>query len=166
MTVPPAAPPRPTPAVAAARQAPPRWFLDALAWIKSSGDDTAGRLSLVEFLIPAGSASPWHVHHTEDEAFYVLEGRLTVVVADRQVALGPGDFAFGPRGVPHGFRVEGAQPARGLLLTTGGDYAAFVHEVSEPATAPILPEPREPDLPRLVAAAARYGMDVLGPLPR
>ncbi len=48
--------------------------------VKATGEQTGGRLSLVEHLVPAGSASPLHVHHTEDESFYVIEGHLTVIV--------------------------------------------------------------------------------------
>jgi mannose-6-phosphate isomerase-like protein (cupin superfamily) len=145
--------------------APPRWFLSTLTWIRASGEDTDGRLSLVEQLIPAGFASPWHVHHTEDESFYVIEGSMTVVVGDKHISLGSGDYAFGPREVPHGFRIEGDKPARILLMTTGGDFANFVREMSEPAVRPVLPEARQPDVPKLIAAAARHGCEILGPLP-
>jgi len=155
--------PTASPGYAAGQQVAPRWFLDTLVWVKATGEQTGGRLSLVENLIPAGFASPWHVHHTEDESFYVLEGLLTVTLQDQRVSLGPGGYAFGPRGVPHGFRVEGQQGARILLITSGGDLAAFVLEASEPAAAPTLPEPREPDIARLMAIAAKHGLEILGP---
>ncbi|MDQ6880247.1 MAG: cupin domain-containing protein [Candidatus Dormibacteraeota bacterium] len=150
---------------AADQQVAPRWFLNTLTWIKATGEQTGGRLSLVEHLVPGGSASPWHVHHTEDESFYVIEGQLTVVIGDRRLSLRSGGYGFGPRDVPHAFRVEGEQPARILLLTTSGDLAHFMLEASEPATAPTLPEPHEPDLGRLAALAAKYGTELLGPFP-
>jgi quercetin dioxygenase-like cupin family protein len=145
--------------------APPRWFLSTLTWIRASGGETDGRLSLVEQVIPAGFASPWHVHHTEDESFYVIEGSMTVVVGDKRLSLRTGDYAFGPRGIPHGFRIDGEAPARILLMTNGGDFASFVREMSEPAARPVLPQPREPDVPKLIAAAARHGCEILGPMP-
>ena len=101
--------------------APQRSFLSLPTWIRASGAETGGTFSLIEQLIPPGFASPWHVHHNEDESFYVIDGKVTVVVANRSVTLNAGDYAFGPRGIPHGFRIEGTKPARVLLMTSGGD---------------------------------------------
>jgi len=139
-----------------------RLFLGLPTWIKADGFSTDGRLSLIEQVIPAGFESPWHVHHTEDESFYVIDGLITVIVEDDRTELGRGDFAFGPRGRAHGFRVGGNQPARILLMTTGGDFAAFISETStNPNTAPAAP-----DMGKLVAAAERNGIGILGPLPQ
>jgi mannose-6-phosphate isomerase-like protein (cupin superfamily) len=150
---------------AAAQQVPPRWFFGALAWVKATGEQTGGQLSLVELVVPPGWASPLHVHHTEDESFYVIEGHLTVVVGDQRLSLGPGGYGFGPREVPHAFRAEGGQPARNLLLTTSGDLANFVLEASEPAPAPVLPQPPELDMARIAALSAKYNSQLLGPFP-
>ncbi len=119
-----------TPTSVEAVPAPQRWFLSLPTWIRASGAETGGTLSLIEQLIPPGFASPWHVHHNEDESFYVIDGKVTVVVADRSVTLSAGDYAFGPRGIPHGFRIEGSKPARVLLMTSGGTFAEFVREMS------------------------------------
>ncbi|MFN9957039.1 MAG: hypothetical protein ACK55I_28390 [bacterium] len=73
----------------------------------------------------------------------------------------PGDFAFGPRGIPHGFRIDGDTPARVLLMTTGSDFADFIAETSVPSDAPQAP----PDMGLLVAAAERHDISILGPLP-
>ena len=67
----------------------PRAFLSTLVWIKADGAGTAGTQSLIEILAPAGWETPWHVHHTHDEYFYVLEGTITAMVGDVRVALGP-----------------------------------------------------------------------------
>ena len=143
---------------------PPRTFLSFIARILGNGRDTGG-LHVIEMLVASGDASPWHVHHDEDEWFYVMEGELEVIVGDDRVRLGAGDFAFGPRDVPHGFRVVSATPARFLMITVGGRFSDFIAEMSEPAVAAVLPGPVEPDMPRLVACAEKYGMELLGPLP-
>ena len=142
-----------------------RWFLSLPTWIRASGAETNGTLSLIEQVIPPGFASPWHVHHNEDESFYVLDGRMTVVVGDRAATLNGGDYGLGPRGIPHGFRIEGTKPTRLLLMTSGGTFAEFVRETSVPAEGTTPPEPNEADLPRLVAVAERYGLSILGPMP-
>ena len=145
---------------------PPRSFLSTLVWIKADGAGTAGTQSLIEILAPAGWATPWHVHHTHDEYFYILEGTVTAQVGDARVALRPGDFAFGPRGVPHAYRVSRSGPARLLMMTGDRDFAEFVREVSEPAPGEVLPPPSEPDVERIVAAAGRHGIEILGPMPQ
>lgn len=143
---------------------PQRLFLGLPTWIRADRENTAGALSLIEQVIPAGFESPWHIHHDEDESFYVIEGTVEVVVEDRAVTLGSGDYAFGPRGIAHGFRVVGSEPARLLLMTTGGAFADFIREASDLADE-ILPS-AGPDIPRLIAAAERHGLAILGPMPR
>jgi quercetin dioxygenase-like cupin family protein len=144
---------------------PPREFLSTLVWIKADGAGTAGTQSLIEILAPAGWATPWHVHHTHDEYFYLLEGTINAQVGDSRVVLKPGDFAFGPRGVPHGYRVAESGPARLLMITGDRDFAEFVREMSVPAAGDTLPPPSEPDLDLVVSAAARHGIEILGPMP-
>lgn len=150
---------------AEAVSSPQRWFLSLPTWIRAGGGDTKGTLSVVEQVIPPGFASPWHVHHDEDESFFVLEGRVTVIVADRAITLSAGGFAFGPRGIPHGFRTEGTVPTRLVLLTSGGSFADFIRATSVPAEGVAAPEPNEADLSKLIAAAQAHGLSILGPLP-
>jgi mannose-6-phosphate isomerase-like protein (cupin superfamily) len=137
-------------------------FLGLPTWIKANRQRTGGRLSLIEQIIPAGFESPWHIHHSEDESFYVIEGAMSVIVGDNRVSLGQGGYTFGPRGIAHGFRIEGDGPARILLITTGGDFADFIAETSVPRNAP----PSPPDMEKLMAAAARHHLEILGPLPQ
>jgi mannose-6-phosphate isomerase-like protein (cupin superfamily) len=144
--------------------APPRRFLSFIARIVGNGRDTGG-LHAVELLLPSGESSPWHVHHEEDEWFYVIEGELEVIVGDNRVRLGDGDFAFGPRDVPHGFRITSASPARVLLITVGGRFSDFIAENSEPILKGMAPAPTESDTSKLVASAIKYGQEILGPLP-
>lgn len=143
-----------------------RLFLGLPTWIRAGRSETGGALSLVEQLIPSGFESPWHVHHDEDESFYVIAGSVMVVVEERVVTLGAGDFAFGPRGIAHGFRVVGSGDAPLLLMTTGGAFADFIHETSDPADDAAIPTSSEPDIARLLAAAERHGIAILGPMPR
>ena len=143
---------------------PARSFLSALVWIKADGALTAGTFSVIEILAPAGWETPWHVHDTHDEYFYILDGSVTARVGDATILLRAGDFAFGPRLVAHGYRVSDAGPARLLMMTGDRDFAEFVREMSEPAADETLPQPFDGDFAPVAAAAARHGMTVLGPL--
>jgi quercetin dioxygenase-like cupin family protein len=141
------------------------WFLGTPTWVKATSDQTGGALGLVEHVLPAGSESPWHLHHTEDEAFYVVEGEMTFICGDKKIAAGPGAWVWGPRGVPHGFRVEGTSPARLLLFCTPAGFEQFIIEMGVPATDWESPPAGPPDMEQLVNVAARYRIDILGPLP-
>ena len=140
------------------------WFLGCLATIKASHADTAGRVSVIEFLAPQGHGSPLHVHRREDEWFYVTEGELTFWVDGQVIKARAGSFVYGPRNVPHTFTVTSPE-ARFLLVTEPAGFEGFMRTLSEPAQALTLPPatslPPAPEL--MMAAAAEYGIEILGP---
>ncbi len=141
------------------------WFLNTLTFIKAETSQTGGGFALIEQIAPVGSGSPYHVHHREDESFYVLEGELEFISGERRMKRGPGTFVFLPREIPHGFRVVEGSPARYLVLTTPSGFEQFVIEAGTPAQSLTLPTPSAPDMEKLVAAATRHQIDILGPLP-
>jgi quercetin dioxygenase-like cupin family protein len=155
----------PTLPAASRGTAEPRWFIDNLVAVHLTGDETAGRLGVVEGLGAPGDMPPLHVHHVEDEIFYVLEGALELHVAGRPtVRLEAGECVLAPRDVPHVYRVVSEAPARWLVLSVPANFERFVLAASDPADAAILPPPdREPDMARVMRAAAEAGIEILGP---
>jgi mannose-6-phosphate isomerase-like protein (cupin superfamily) len=141
------------------------WFLGTLALIEGDGGATDGTFGVVEFLHPAGFATPLHVHHNEDEAFYVLEGTIHGVCNDEEWMASRGDFVWLPKDAPHGYMVVGEEPVRSLAFSIPAGFEQFVVEAGEPAQARELPPPGEPDIAKLGAAAEKYGQEILGPLP-
>jgi quercetin dioxygenase-like cupin family protein len=137
-----------------------QWFLGSKVWLRASAEQTGGTLDLIEQVVPPGLGSPYHRHTNEDESFYVLDGEIRFFSEGQSWVLRKGGFAFLPRGIAHGFRTEGTEPSRSLLLATPGGFGAFVAGLSsvEPPSGP-------PDVAELIAVAARYGVDILGPLP-
>ena len=77
--------------------------------VKVSGTDTGGSFALFE--VPAGpNAGPGlHMHHVENEVFYVLEGELDVQVGTEIVRLGPGGSVYAPRLIPHTWQPAGGR---------------------------------------------------------
>lgn len=140
------------------------WFLGTLSTIKSSGATTGGRVSVVETLAAQGPASPLHVHRREDEWFYVIEGDLTFWVGGQVIEAPAGSFVYGPRDVPHTFSVVSEQ-ARFLLVAEPAGFEGFLRALAEPAESLTLPPPASapPDMDRLGAVAAEYGIEILGP---
>lgn len=143
----------------------PLWFLNALLIVKATSEQTGGAFSLIDNVGPAAGESPYHVHHNEDEAFYVLEGELTVYVGNEEFKAEPGTWVYGPRGVPHGFRIEGDSPARFLLLYTPAGFEQFFVEAGEPARKLALPPAEPPNIERLMSVAPKYDIEMLGSLP-
>jgi quercetin dioxygenase-like cupin family protein len=141
----------------------PLWFGDTLARVHVSGEESEGRLAIVESLAPAGDMPPLHLHRREDEVFHVLEGRLTLHLPGEHVELAPGETFRAPRGIPHTYRVESAT-ARWLVVCAPAGFDALVRETGDPAPADELPPRGRPhDAAALAAAAARHGIEVLGP---
>ena len=139
------------------------WFLANRMTIKATSANTGGAFGLVESLIAPGFSPPLHVHHREDESFWVLEGELTMRCGDRIFSAGPGSFVFLPRDVPHTFVVEGDAPARMLtLLTPGGGEGVFI-EGGRPAEGEGLPPAAPPDVENLRRVSERYGAEIVGP---
>lgn len=129
-------------------------FLDSPARVHADGDATEGHLGLVELLdMPAGSMPPLHVHHANDEGFYVLDGEATLFQPGAQVTLRAGEFFLARRGIPHTYRV-GATGARCLVSSIPAGFERFVLAVAA------LEEPT-PDA--LAAVAAEYDIEILGP---
>ena len=128
--------------------------LGARAYVKATSEQTGGVLNLFDVSCPPDYATPLHIHYTEDVAVYVLEGMLTFFWGIEKKEAIAGSYFFQPRGTPHGFRVEGTTPARILYMTIPAGFDRFVIEHK-------LPAPKsEPE-----TAAARYKIEILGPLP-
>lgn len=140
------------------------WYPGSLSTIKAAGADTGGVLGQWEELVAPGFETPYHVHHKEDEAFYVLEGEVEFIYQGQRFRGSPGAFVYLPRRIPHGFRVLGEQPARMLGTVFPAGFEQFFIDLSVPAKSMTLPPPSEPDIPRLIETARKYDVEILGPL--
>ncbi len=142
-------------------------FFGSLIWVKATSEQTGGALGLIETIVPPGADSPWHVHHNEDESFYVIEGEILFIVGEEQQRLtaGPGTYVFGPRDIPHGFRNASSAPARMLLEVIPAGFEQFALTLSEPAPESGFGPASPPDMSRVMAEAAKYNIEILGPLP-
>lgn len=139
-----------------------RWWGEGLAVIKATGADTGGQMAILEITEPPGAVAPRHVHHKEDEAFCVLEGEVTIDIGSETTFARAGDCAFGPRDVPHRYRV-GPGGCRMLFILTPAGFEDLVRAISVPAeTRALPPGPQQPpdrdDLPALVAS---YGCELV-----
>ena len=142
------------------------WYLGHLFSFLAEAGDTRGLFSVTEILAYKGGEPPLHVHHADDEAFYVLEGALTYYIGDQILAAPTGTFVFAPKDIPHGFACETETVKLLCLLAPGGGEAEF-REMGVPAQALTLgPLPEgEPDLKKVAEMRAKYKYDIVGPPP-
>lgn len=136
-----------------------------LTMLKATGEETGGAYGLIEQRADSGMETPLHVHHAEDELWFVIDGRLSIHVDGDTHVVDSGDLAFGPRGVPHAFRVE-ADDSRYLIVRNAGGES-FFGTVGDPVTDLTLPDPHptEAQLERLDGVLEAYEMEILGPPP-
>ena len=130
-----------------------------------TGEESGGAFAMMEFLVPPQHGPPPHVHHREDEVFYVLEGEFTFTVAGRMIRATAGQTLYGKRDVPHTFKNTGDKEGRMMIVVAPAGLEKFFAEIgtslASPQAAPIEPTPA--DIQRLLAAAPRYGLEVLAP---
>ncbi len=147
--------------VHATAEGEPRWWFGQLATVKASSADTDGSYTLVEITAGPGYETPLHVHHREDEGFWMLDGHATIQLGEETFEAPAGTHLFGPRGVPHKW-TAGPDGARLLYLFTPGGFEDLIDAMSVPAEAET-PPPRDlappSDAPEI---AARFGVDLLG----
>lgn len=132
-----------------------------------SGEQTDGRYTLIDMLVPAGGPPP-HRHDFE-EMFFMLEGELDVTFRDEVHHIGPGQSINIPANAPHGFRVASAGPARFLCFCLPAGQEEFFKLVGEvlpsrttpptPPTPEVLAQRRE----LMLANAARFHSEFLPP---
>ncbi|MDP9341191.1 MAG: cupin domain-containing protein [Actinomycetota bacterium] len=140
------------------------WFNGALAVLKATGDQTEGRFAAVEWLLPKGFASPLHIHRAEDEFFVVLSGEVRVQHGDAVAEVVAGSLIYGPRDVPHAFRVDSAE-ARLLLFFGPAGVEGFFREGGKPARSLGLPPADEQfvDKETLKEIGSRFHQEFVGP---
>jgi quercetin dioxygenase-like cupin family protein len=115
--------------------------------------DSRRHYSIVEITVAAEGA-PQHWHHEEDEGFYVLEGELKLLVGKEVMVVGPGSFAFVPKGIVHAFSNAGATPARFLHTISPAGFEHFFEDISGLTLA---------DMDKITQVAKRYGLEFVGP---
>jgi mannose-6-phosphate isomerase-like protein (cupin superfamily) len=123
---------------------------------KAVAEQDDGDLSLMERTLPAGGRRPLPHRHTNcSEAYFVLDGRVSVVVEGEEFDVGPEEFVLVPRGTAHTFGNAGDSEARLLVLHAPAmdAYFAELHELWQ------RPEPPTPAQER--ALMSRFGMEAV-----
>jgi quercetin dioxygenase-like cupin family protein len=142
------------------------WVLDELLTYKVPSHQTGGAYSLFEATSHPGSGPPPHIHHREDESFYVLEGEYEFLIDGHTKKAGTGSLLCVPKGVLHAHRIVGDGPGKMLLIQTpGGLYEHFFEKAGRPANhndddPPFFEERPETERRRIAEVAAEHGTEI------
>ena len=76
-----------------------------------------------------------HLHLSQEEWFYVMEGEVRFQVGERRMRLGPGESILAPRRIPHTFSAFGS-PAHMLIAFTPADKMEqyFIDAAAHPSS--------------------------------
>ena len=125
----------------------------SMMFFKAVAEHDSGDFSLMERTLPAGGRRPPAHRHTNcSEAYFVLDGTVSVNVEGADLSLGPESFLLVPRGTAHTFGNSSASPARLLVIHAPAmdAYFAELHDLWNRDAPPTPDEER--------AVMARFGM--------
>jgi len=130
-----------------------------------TGEQTGGAFFMAEVTVLPGGGNPPHIHHREEECFYMQEGTLTVQVGGKTQTASAGDFIRLPRGLAHSFQNTGNVDAKLLLVTAPAGLEKFFEEAFYPVEdrSAATPPMTEAFFARVLAAAPKCGLEFLPP---
>ena len=138
------------------------WLTTDRHTFKLVGADTNGAFTLIEVIARPEFGPPPHIHHRQDECFYVLEGEFEFTYEGRTFTAGAGSVVHLAKGRVHTHRAAGNRPARALNVTTPAGVEKFIEEAGTPVTDPaaVPAPPAMPALEKIVAIAVKHGIEV------
>jgi quercetin dioxygenase-like cupin family protein len=123
---------------------------------KVSTRDSGGGLFIVEHTDVRKSGPPRHLHHDQEEWFYVVKGKYIVEVGGERFALGPGDSVLAPRKIPHAWAFVGEGTGKLIIaFQPAGKMEAFFTKI-----APLMDFPPREEMEKLFRD---HGVQLTGP---
>lgn len=106
------------------------WVMGTLFTYLVTGAESGGSYFTLIVDVDPEAGPPPHIHHLEEEQFYVLEGELTYSVGGQIFEVRTGDFIHIPRGTVHSFK-NGSRPSRLLATFTPAGIERFFRAVGD-----------------------------------
>jgi mannose-6-phosphate isomerase-like protein (cupin superfamily) len=130
--------------------------------LKITGKETGGSLCVVELTSFPHNGPPPHIHHREDESFYVIDGMFSFLLGGSTTEADPGFFCRVPKGTLHTYQNIGTGPAKALVILTPAGFEKFWLEIGKMVANQTGPSgPPDPEtIARLMALAPQYGLEV------
>ena len=138
------------------------WLVGDQLTFKLKSPQTGGAYSAAVTWCGPGHGPPPHVHHREDELFYVLEGEVTFVQDEQTFSGGAGTAVYLKKGIPHVFANKGSAPAQFILMAIPSGFEDFAAECGTPIDRIPTDLPMRPEIiDRLLAVTPKYGLQIL-----
>ena len=129
----------------------------------ATGKDTGGQFSLFDFFLPPQAGPSPHIHSNEDEAFYVLQGNLSLQMHDETLTAPAGSFVYLPKNHVHGFRNLDSTPVRFLDIALPSGIENLFQKLGVPGSSTSLPPSPTLDsafLEQVMATSSQYGLNL------
>jgi mannose-6-phosphate isomerase-like protein (cupin superfamily) len=129
------------------------------------GEQTNNAYSVLEAFVVPGGGPPLHIHHREDELFYVLDGDITIFAGEQSVRASAGTSVHIPAGTVHTFRNEAGGPVRMLIMYSPAGFENYFSKAGTPTTHgdETAPPLTQETLERLQAFAAQFNLEIIPP---
>ena len=135
------------------RAGKPLHVLGDMVTVKVASEDVGGHYCVMEIQSPPSAGTPMHVHHREDENFYVLEGEFSVHVGGHVHRAAAGSFVFAPREIPHRYENIGQTTGRLLVMAEPGGMDRMFEEFQGAVVA------GRPDMDKIGEICRRYEVE-------
>lgn len=139
-------------------------MLGDLYTFKVTGKQTNGACTVIDQIIQPQNGPPPHIHHAEDETFFVLDGRFSFLSGDKEFVVDKGSFVYVPRGTVHTFKNIDDRQGRLLVTITPAGLETFFYAIGTPAAASANPPDFDPAmLGNIMQLAEQYQMEIVIP---
>jgi len=115
------------------------YFAGGTMTVLVPGSSTDGRYALLHARVPAGNATPWHLHDAGTELLVVLDGAITAETLGRAILAQPGDVVSLPPCQAHRLSNAGPEDAAYLMLCVPSGFERFVRIAGQPIGDTITP---------------------------
>ena len=123
--------------------------------VLAGSEDTGGAFEVFEFSSPQESGPPPHTHPWS-ESYVILEGKVEITIADKQLIATPGCFANAPAGVLHAYKVL-SDSAKFVLISSPAGASDFFNDLDKETGGSV------EDLEKIVQIALHHGFTVPAP---
>ncbi|WP_276274214.1 cupin domain-containing protein [Haloarcula litorea] len=138
------------------------WSLGSLTVLKATAENTNGSFSMIEEHVPAGQSPPMHVHQSDDEMWYIIDGTVTFEVDGERFTATNGSTVFAPHGRPHSYLTE--EETRWLMFVHEPGLEQLWASVGSPADTWTIPDDSEVEaqMNRVIEQLEQYGIEIVG----
>lgn len=138
-----------------------RWVLADLLTFKVTGEQTGGEFAAVELEVEPQNGPPPHIHHREDETFYVLDWKFSFLHGERTFTATSGAFVYIPKGTVHTYKNVGSGKGRLLGIISPAGFEKFLEKIGKPVEDRSSPPGRDPEaVQKLMALVSEFHLEI------